>query len=78
MARVWSEIVFSIFITTFFIFIYLLSRLIGGAQRTPANWPVIGMLRGLVANCHHLHDYFTTIRENPAACSPLKAHDFLT
>ncbi|KAL7142961.1 hypothetical protein ABFS83_08G159800 [Erythranthe nasuta] len=38
-----------------------------GKGSTPTNWPVVGMLPGLVGNAHRIHDYITEIlRENGA------------
>ena len=69
MVWAWPEILFSILITTFLIFvIYLLSRMINEAQTAPVNWPVIGMLAGVIANRHRLLDY-TTANLRKSGCT---------
>ena len=56
------EILLSILTAFFFIFfIHLLLRVFGRTQAAPVNWPVIGMLPGLMANRHRFLDYCTSI-----------------
>ncbi|KAL7103274.1 hypothetical protein ACP275_08G169600 [Erythranthe tilingii] len=52
------------FVVVFFKFV---NRQKGSSSSTPTNWPVVGMLPGLVRNAHRIHDYITELMSENGA-----------